>query len=200
MADDNKDPVREETASAADVTALLASVREGNRRAEEQLLRILYRDLRKVAAAHLRREVSPGSMSPTGLVNEAYLRIFGSNLPSLNDRKHFLAFSSTVMRRILVDRARRRKASKRASGKEETLSGIGVADASDPDLILSVDQALGRLAEFAPRAARVVELRFFGGLELKDVALAIDSSERTVHRDWLMAKNWLHEELSITRR
>jgi RNA polymerase sigma-70 factor, ECF subfamily len=175
---------------SAEIIELLALVRQGDKNAEGRLIETLYADLKKLAAYFLRAEAKAQSISPTLLVNEAYLRIFGTQAPELKDRQHFLALSSQVMRRILVDRARQRSSKKRGEGQQETLNEILIAVEDNPDQILAVDQSLSRLASFAPRAARVVEMRYFGGLEDSEIAEVLETSIRTVRRDWAMSRAW----------
>ncbi len=181
--------------SSGEVTRLLTLIREGNRLAEEQLFEVLYQDLHRLAAKFLQSEVKGQTLSPTALVNETYLRIFGSAPPLIKDRHHFFALSCQVMRRLLVDRARGRASLKRYGGKREELTDVFKASEESPDQIIAVDRALTRLSTFAPRAAKIVEMRFFGGMEVSEIAQALDTSERTVRRDWSMSKAWLFKEL-----
>jgi len=180
---------------SAEIVMLLELLRNGDRTAEQRLLEVLYSDLKKLAARFLLNEGQPQSLSPTALVNETYLRIFGSSTPDFKDRRHFLALSCQVMRHFLVDRARNRRSKKRGAGKVQTLTDLLVAVEDNPDQILAVDQALSRLSTFAPRAAKVVEMRFFGGLEDAEIAGLLDASIRTIRRDWAMSKAWLYNEL-----
>ncbi len=187
----NSDP----SPASVEIARLLMLVGQGDRDAEALLFETLYHDLRRLAARFLQGE-SPGqTLSPTVLVNEVYLRIFGAAPPNLKDRHHFFALSSRVMRRLLVDRARSRGTLKRFGGKETTLTEFIVATEEHPDQLLAVDQALQRLSAFAPRAAKVVEMRFFGGMENTEIAGVLDTSEKTIQRDWSMSKAWLFKEL-----
>ena len=188
-------PLRSPSPQSAEINRLLALVRHGDRDAEGLLYEALYTDLKKLAARFLFNEGNAQSISPTVLVNEAYLRIFGSTPPDLKDRNHFLALSCQVMRRLLVDRARSRNRQKRGAGKAETLTDFLAAVEDNPDQILAVDQSLGRLASFAPRAAKIVEMRYFGGLEDNEIAQVLDTSVRTVRRDWAMSRAWFLTEL-----
>lgn len=157
----------------------------------------LYADLRRLAGRHLRGERRNHTLQPTALVNEAYLRLMRGGSHEWRDRVHFFAMASTVMRRILVDHARRRLATKR--GGAEASSGVeteALVLTHSPERILAVDEALGVLTQELPRAARVVELRFFGGLSDAETATILKVSERTVKRDWREAKARLYALLS----
>lgn len=180
---------------SAEIARLLALVREGDRQAEKQIFDVLYKDLKRLAAKFVLQEAPGQSLSPTSLVNEVYLRIFGSKPPDLKDRHHFLALSCQVMRRFLVDRARSRNRQKRGAGMVETLTEFHSVVEQDPDQLLAIDQSLGRLASFAPRAAKVVEMRYFGGLEDVEIAEVLAVSIRTVRRDWAMSRAWLLSHL-----
>lgn len=179
------------------ITVLLRRVADGDTGAEEALLVHLYEQLRQIAARHLRHERADHTLQPTALVHEAYVRlIHGGTNPVWNDRVHFLAAASTVMRRILVDHARRRTAAKRG-GKQhaDELDDWMIAVNHPPERILAVDQALTLLAQSNPRAARLVELKFFAGLTDQEAAATLGVSERTVKRDWQDAKAQLYRTL-----
>lgn len=150
-----------------------------------------------MAERRLARERPGGTLQATDLVHEAYLRLVDQRQVEWRDRGHFLALAAMMMRRVLVDRARARKARKRGSG-EATIALTDVAAAGvDPAVeILDVDRALDRLSAAYPRQARVVELRFFGGLELVEIGAVVEVTERTVKRDWAFARAWLARELS----
>jgi len=176
------------------VTDLLAASRRGESGAYDQLLPLVYSELRTIAARHMRGERSHHTLQPTALVNEAYLRMAGADAEYAN-RAHFVRAASQAMRRVLVDYARARNAAKRGGGLRVTLDN---AIASDDDNIvdfLVLDDALTRLAEAEPRWARVVELRFFGGLEVAEVAAALGISLATAKRDWQFARAWLSKAL-----
>jgi RNA polymerase sigma-70 factor (ECF subfamily) len=180
----------------ADVTNLLQAWRAGDRAAEEQLLAVVYRELHEMARQRLRRERRAGTLQTTALVHEAYLRLIDQRRVEWRDRGHFLALAATMMRRVLVDRARNRRAHKRGSGVAAItlVDAEGVAAAPVAE-ILDVDRALERLAADYPRQARAVELRFFGGLELQEIAVVLGVTERTAQRDWAFARAWLAREL-----
>lgn len=178
------------------VTELLAAWRQGDESAAERLIPLVYDDLRRRAAAALRRERRAHTLTPTALVHEAYLRLVDGRPPSVESRKHFLAIAARVMRRVLVDHARARKAGKRNEGKEavsldEALTiGHGRGRA-----LVALDDALVALAAFDSRKARLVELRYFGGLTIEETADVLDTSLATVKREWALARAWLHREL-----
>jgi len=179
-----------------DVTALLRAVTEGSHDAERQLVELVYPRLRQIARAHLRAERHGHTLQPTALVNEAYLQIAGHLRREWHDRGHFIALAAQVMRRLLVDHARRRNAIKRQGGRQrvELTPGIVAAD-GDLDQALAIDQALGRLAGIQARGCQVVRMRFFAGMTEREVAAELRIGPRTVKRDWHAAKAWLSREL-----
>jgi RNA polymerase sigma factor (TIGR02999 family) len=178
--------------ASAELQTVLARARQGERSALEELVTLLYPELRRRAAHYLRRERRGHTLQPTALVNEAYLRLFRADELEWNDRAHFLAAMAQQMRRILVDYARARNAHKRP-GAQVRVEFQDVADVqhSQPIDLLAIDQALTHLAAADPRASRVVELRFFGGLMETETAEVLGISIATVKRDWLFAKAWL---------
>jgi RNA polymerase sigma factor (TIGR02999 family) len=180
---------------AEDVTELLAAWRSGNAEAEARLLDRAYATLRNIAIAQLRAERPGHTLQPTALVHEAYLRLMGQREVDWRDRAHFFGLAAVTMRRVLVDHARRRLAKKRDAGNDEP--PLTVADESGVAVdLLDLDRALTRFGERFPRQARVVELRYFAGLDFDDVAAALEVSERTVRRDWRFARTWLREALN----
>lgn len=187
-------------ATAGDITDLLKRAAAGDATAEERLLQSLYVELRRIAAAYLRRERAGHSLQPTELVNEAYVRIMRpATPPQWQDRSHFFAIASTAMRRVLVDHARRRTSTKRQGGIKvdddvDAMPGVE----HTPERILAIDAALTRLARIDGRQARIVELRFFSGLTEEEVAGLLGISTRTVKRDWAAAKSWLYANLAET--
>lgn len=181
-----------QTAPAPAVTALLRAWAQGDEAAGERLFPILYGELRRQAARYMRRERRSHTLQPSGLVNEAYLRLAGSPDLDWHSRAQFFAIAARVMRRVLVDHARRRMAAKR-EGCHVTL---GDADAPVPPMeLLDLEEALKELVVLDPRQARVVELRFFGGLDVEETALALGLSARTVKREWRTARAWLQKRL-----
>lgn len=168
----------------------------GNRAAADSLVPFVYDELRRVAANYLRGERSNHTLQPTALVNEAYLKLIDISNISWQDRVHFFAVASNVMRQILVDYARARATDKRG-GAAQTISlneAISFSKESEVDL-LSLNDALDRLAKLDPQQARIVEMRFFGGLSVEETALVLGFSTRTVKREWSFAKAWLHKTL-----
>jgi RNA polymerase sigma-70 factor, ECF subfamily len=155
----------------------------------------VYAELRRVAAAYLRRERPGQTLQPTALVNEAYVRLAGQH-PRFQNRAHFCAIAANAMRQILVERARARHAQKRGGGAARVTLDEGLARAPEPPVDLgALDQALTRLAALDPQQARIVELRFFGGLSVEETAEALGVSPATVKRHWSVARAWLAREL-----
>ncbi|HEV8239388.1 MAG TPA: sigma-70 family RNA polymerase sigma factor [Thermoanaerobaculia bacterium] len=182
--------------ASTEVTDLLHAWRGGDRDAEERLVAALYRELHDMAHSRLRRERPGGTLQTTALVHEAYLRLVDQRRVAWRDRGHFLALAATMMRRVLVDRARARDADKRGAGEAAITLADAAAAGLDPAIeVLEVDRALDRLAADYPRPARVVELRFFGGLELAEIGDVLAVTERTAQRDWAFARAWLAREL-----
>lgn len=180
-----------------DIPRLVEEWSEGSQAAFDQLVDLLYDDLRAIARSHLRGERTGHTLDTTALVHEAYVQLAGNTGPSWRGRAQFFAFLSRVMRHILVDYARRKNAAKRGGGNLQVTLGErrGAAEADLVEL-LSLDQALDRLAEKSERLARVVECRFFGGLSELEIADALGISERTVERDWARARAYLYRFLS----
>ena len=178
---------------------MLADVAAGDRDAAASLFAIVYDELRRLAASALRRERPDHTLQPTALVHEAYLRLADEPDARWENRAHFLAVAAQAMRRILVDHARGRNAQKRGSGEVlRPLDGIDVeAFSAGPAIdLLALDEALARLALLDARQARVVELRFFGGLTVEETAAVTGLSDRTVKREWQMARAWLRREMA----
>ena len=180
-----------------DVTLLLNQSADGDGVAMEQLLPIVYDELRGVAAKFLRRERSNHTLQPTALVHEAYIRLVNWETVSWQNRAHFFSVAAQVMRNILVDSARRKKAEIRGGNFEQiTLDEkIGFSQMSEVDL-LDLDDALKELANLNERQSRIVELRFFGGLTIEETAEILQISDMTVKRDWNFSKAWLFEKLN----
>lgn len=183
--------------SPGEVTLLLNELKLGNRDALGRLIPLVYRELRRLADHYLRAERVGHTIQPTALVHEVYLRLVAQDHPDWKNRAHFLAVAAQAMRRILVDYARARLTAKRAGNAVMTgLDRFEPGDELPLDEILVVDEALGRLAEFAPQQTRIVELRYFAGLTVEETAEAVGISPRTVKRDWAIASAWLRAELS----
>jgi RNA polymerase sigma factor (TIGR02999 family) len=185
--------------SVADVTMLLDAARQGDRGAEEELFDRLYADLKRLARAQLSRGGRPGeTLDTTGLVHETYLRLSGGSLLDAASRAHFFNLAARVMRHVVVDFARRRDAGKRGAALRISWpEGMDPAARSEgPELdLLALDAALERLQGESPRLAKVVELRFFAGLPLEEIAGLLDVGERTLKRDWRKARAFLLAEL-----
>jgi RNA polymerase sigma factor (TIGR02999 family) len=183
--------------SPRDVTALLDDWSRGNPSALSQLLPLVYAELRRVAARQLRNERADHTLQPTALVHEAYIRLVDERQVDWQNRAHFFGVSASVMRRILVDHARRRGASKRGDG----ISCVSLDEAKDVAAsnempILALNQALDRLEKVDSELAKIVELRAFGGLTIEEAAHVLSVSPSTAKRDWRTAKAWLNRELS----
>jgi len=186
-------------APAAEVTQLLVAWGAGDRLAGERLLPAVYAELRRQAARAMRRESSEHTLQATALVHEAYLRLVDQRRAVWRGRAHFFGVAAQVMRRILVDHARERHAAKRGGGVRQLT--LGGADAAGPDAgqgvdVLALHEALERLAALDSDQARIVELRYFGGLSIEETAEALDVSPATVKREWAVARAWLRRELS----
>jgi RNA polymerase sigma factor (TIGR02999 family) len=182
---------------APDITARLGRWRAGDDQARDELFAIVHPQLRQLAAGLLRRERRDHTLEPNAVVNELYLRLLGGATVSYQDRAHFFAIAAQTMRRILIDHARARVAEKRGGAQERVpLSAVdGWTAGTAPEDLLDLDAQLTALAEADPRAARVVELRFFGGLREEDVAEVLHVSAITVKRDWKAARAWLAARL-----
>jgi RNA polymerase sigma factor (TIGR02999 family) len=182
--------------SPAEVTRLIGEYRRGDRAALEQLVPLVYAELRKVAARALRAERQGHTLQPTALVHEAYLRLADQKDVQWQNRAHFLGCAAQIMRHILIDSARGRRAGKRGGGAVRVTldDALGVAAARELDLI-ALDDALSALAALDARQARVVELRYFGGLSIEETAEVLGVSPATVSNDWAVARTWLRREL-----
>ena len=179
------------------VTGILHSIEEGDTLAAEQLLPVVYDELRKLAAAKLRREKPGQTLQPTALVHEAYLRLVeGGKGQHWNSRGHFFAAAAEAMRRILINRPRVRKRLKRGGAwKRMDLHKLMVAEQANDDEVLAVDEALQQLAQTHPPCAELVKLRFYAGLTLEEAANALGVTRRTADRYWAFARAWLYDAL-----
>ena len=189
-------------ADAADITRLLGEWQDGSRDAFERLVPLVYDELRAIASRHLAREWRHDHLQTTAVVSEAYLRLFGQRDADWQNRGHFFAVAAQVMRRILVDHARHERRQKRGGGQVAVpLDGVNPAAPEGVDAVdaLDLDRALSRLEQLDPAAAKMIELRFFAGLTLEETAAALGISVATVKREWVIAKGWLHRELSAGR-
>jgi len=181
-------------ARTGEVTRLLRAAREGDRGAIDQIVPLVYEDLRRLARRQLGRKFGPQSVRPTELVHEAYVKLSVGGAEAAVDRSHFLAIAARAMRQVLVDEARNRKAVKRGGGwKRATLSGNHWVEDFDVDELLTLNDALD---ELDPRQRQVVECRFFGGMDESEIAEALGITDRTVRRDWVKARAWLYRALA----
>ena len=180
----------------SDVTRILLATERGDPTAADELLPLVYDELRSLAAQKLGRETPGQTLQPTALVHEAYLRLVGEEQPQWDSRGHFFAAAAEAMRRILVENARRKGSRKR--GGDRARADLDVDQLEVPELredLLALDEALDRLAEADPEAARLVQLRYFAGLTLGEAARVLNVSPRTVDRLWAYARAWLHQAL-----
>jgi RNA polymerase sigma factor (TIGR02999 family) len=185
----------------SDVTRILAAIQSGDAAAAGQLLPLVYEELRRLAAQRLSQEKAGQTLQATALVHEAYLRLVGGDQADhWNGRGHFFAAAAEAMRRILVEAARRKGAERHGGGwaRHELIDADLAVDTSGDDLF-AVDEALTRLAAADPRAARLVELRFFLGMTLEEAAAHLGIQERTAYRDWAYARAWLRQALDEAR-
>lgn len=178
------------------VTELLARWNQGDDGAREALIPLVYDELRRVAKRKLAGQRSDHTLQPTALVHEAYIRLINRKSGQMNDRAHFFALASQMMRQILVDHARMRNSAKRGGGEVTLLldRDVGVEEPINFDL-LGLDNAMKRLAVLDPRQSRLVELRFFGGLSIEEAAKIIEISPATAKREWATARVWLHHAM-----
>jgi RNA polymerase sigma factor (TIGR02999 family) len=176
----------------SDVTLILEAVRRGEKQASEELLPIVYEELRRMAAARMARESAGHTLQPTALVHEAWVRLIENGSRTWENRAHFFGAASEAMRRILIERARRKSRLRHGGGQERVdLADLDVAAALPDDKILLLDEALEHLKEEDPETARVVIMRFFGGLTNEEIVQILGTSDRTVRRQWNYAKAWL---------
>lgn len=180
-----------------DVTRLLAGWSQGDRQALDELMPIVYAELKQLAHAYLRKERADHTLQSTALVNEAFLRLIQQQDAEWKNRAHFFAISARVIRRILVDHARAHQAEKRGAGgvKLELDEAMAVSPEQNLDLVL-LDEALEKLAVLDARQSRIIELRFFAGLSVEDTAEVMNLSTATVKREWSSARAWLFRELT----
>jgi RNA polymerase sigma-70 factor (ECF subfamily) len=186
-----------------EVTKILQRWREGDREAAARLFPLVYEELKQQARSFLLCERADHTLQPTALVHEAYLRLVEQTILTAENRAHFFAIAARLMRRILVDHARRHAAKKRGGEVAQqrlTIENIGILPAENPSDLLALDEVLQKLETLDQRKAEVVEMRFFGGLNQKEIAEILNVAERTVRRDWQFAKLWLLRELSKQRK
>jgi len=178
------------------ITQLLETFEPGDRHAEEQLFADVYTELRALAARYLQRERKNHTLQPTALVHEAYLKLVGQTRVDWQGRAHFLAIAAHAMRQILVDHARRHRAARRGGNRHRIALDDNLVIEPDRNVdLLAIEDALTKLTKLDPRQAQMIELRFFGGLSIAEVAKVTGISKRSVEREWTMIRAWLRREL-----
>ena len=187
---------RPDEATRVDVSVLLRAWSGGDQSALEKLTPIVYSELHRLARAYMRRERPGHSLQATALVNEAYMRLVGYTRMRWQDRAHFFAVAAQVMRRILVEQARRHNLKRGGDVRHVSLDEAALVGADDDVDLVALDDAMSALARLDPRKVQVVEMRFFGGLSVDETAQVLDVSPVTVKRDWRAAKAWLYRELA----
>lgn len=185
--------------SSADVTALLGELTKGNPEAGPKLIPLVYDQLRRLADAYMRRERTGHTLQTTALVHEAYLKLLGQRSVDWQNRAHFFGIAAQIMRRVLIDHARAHVRDKRGKGQEvfPLDEALVFSPERSPDF-LELNEALEKLATLDARQAKIVEMRFFGGLTVEETAEVLGISAKTVKRDWTVAKAWLHGELKAS--
>ncbi|MEP6955934.1 MAG: sigma-70 family RNA polymerase sigma factor [Chthoniobacterales bacterium] len=180
-----------------EATQLLIDWSKGNREAAAGLMPLVYDELRRLARGYLQRERSDHTLQATGLVHEAYLRLVDQTTTTWQSRAHFFGVAAQLMRRILVDHARRHRTGKRGGALEKVVFDEALAPSVSRDLdLIALDDALQDLAALNPQHSQIVELRYFGGMTIEEVAEVLDVSPRTVQREWRMARAWLRRQIS----
>jgi len=181
----------------SEVTRLLEATERGESNAGEQLLNLVYSELHRMAEQKLAGEAAAHTLQPTVLVHDVWLQLVGDETtPFFSNRAHFFGAAAQAMRRILIDRARRRRAEKRGAGAEHVdLDSVDVAVTTDDSTLLCIDEALEKLAKEDPPSAELIRLRFFAGLKIEEAAQVLQISERTAKRYWTFARAWLYDEL-----
>ena len=183
--------------SAENFTILQRKAEAGDETAAQQILPLVYHELRRLAAAKLAHEAPGQTLQPTALVHDAWLRLGGDKQPQWENRAHFFGAAAEAMRRILIDNARRKQRDKHGGGlRRVNAENLDLAITTDRETLLAVDAALERLARHDPTGARLIELRFFAGLSNVEAARVMGLSERTAKRTWAYARAWLHKELT----
>ena len=183
----------------SEVTRLLEDYSRGNRAALDKLLPIVYQELRRLAHSYLARERKDSTLQTTALVHEAYLKLIDQHSVNFQNRAQFFALSAQAMRRILLDNARRHQAEKRGSGNKISLEDAGEISVEANENLLLLDLALQELESFDPQQAKIIELRYFGGLTIEETAEVLKISPATVKREWTLARAWLYEKVNRGR-
>jgi RNA polymerase sigma factor (TIGR02999 family) len=182
---------------AAAVTVLLKELQEENSAAADRLIPIVFRELRNLAELYIRREGPSHTLQPTALVHEAYLRLVGDQARDWQNRAQFIGVAASIMRRLLIDHARKKRAEKRQL--PESHKWVAGMTAQEAEELLNLNLALGRLEKSNSRYAKVVELRYFGGLSIEETAEVMQTSPMTVKRDWTAARAWLKQQMQPTK-
>jgi len=178
-----------------EITRLLDDYAKGNRAVLDELLPLVYGELRRLAHSYLTRERSGMTLQTTALVHEAYLKLIDQRSVDFKNRGQFFALSAQAMRRILLDNARSRLADKRGNGLKVSLEDIGEISGDSNQQLIELDAALTELAEFDPGQAKIIELRYFGGMTIEETGEVLNISPATVKREWVMARAWLYEKM-----
>ena len=185
----------------SDVTRVIEAVQRGDAKAADELLPLVYEELRKLAASKMANEAAGNTLQPTALVHEAWLRLVGKDNPKFAGRAHFFAAAAEAMRRILIDRARRKRAVRHGGGQVRVdIQQLDFASPDADDQLLAVNDALDKLAVQDPIEAELVKLRYFAGLTVEDAAALLDISPRTARNYWAHARTWLYHEINVHDR
>ncbi|HXJ56052.1 MAG TPA: ECF-type sigma factor [Candidatus Dormibacteraeota bacterium] len=185
----------------SDVTRVIEAIQQGDPKAADELLPLVYEELRKLAGLRMANEAAGNTLQPTALVHEAWLRLVGPNNPKFAGRAHFFAAAAEAMRRILIDRARRKRALRHGGGQERVdIQQIELASPDSDDQLLAVNEALDKLAAQDPIEAELVKLRYFAGLTVDEAAELLDISPRTARNYWAHARTWLYHEITVRGR
>jgi RNA polymerase sigma factor (TIGR02999 family) len=184
----------------SDVTRILQAIQHGDSKAADELLPLVYEELRRLAAHKMAQEGAGQTLQPTALVHEAWLRLVGQENPRFNSRGHFFAAAAEAMRRILIERARKRRALRHGGGQQRVvLEDLPDGGVSDDDQLLAMNEALDKLASVRPLEAQVVKLRYFVGFTNEQIAESLGISERTAKNYWAHARAWLYHEITTAR-
>ena len=184
--------------TSAEITQLLQQLNAGDKAAKDKLFECVYHELRRQASAYLRHERSGHTLQTTDLVHEAYFKLVDAARVEWQDRSHFLSIASRAMRQVVIDHARRHASAKRGGEQRRVdLDAVQIAVVERAGTLVALDDALTRLTAFSPRLGQVVELRFFGGLTEEETARVLGVTDRTIRRDWIKARGWLHQQLAL---
>ena len=182
----------------SDVTRMIEAIQQGDPKAADELLPLVYEELRRLAASKMANEAAGNTLQPTALVHEAWLRLVGNDNPKFAGRAHFFAAAAEAMRRILIDRARRKSALRHGGGQERVdIQQVDLASPGTDDQLLAVNEALDKLAAQDPTEAELVKLRYFVGLTTEEAASLLDISPRTARNYWAHARTWLYHEITV---